>query len=210
MALGVGTIAASAIGHRLARRIGPGPTLVLGFGISGAGWLLLALAPLNVYGIAAFALMLLMYGVGAVFIFINFLALRQSVTPGPHARPHDQHHALADPAAGRARAHCVGGWLGQHYGLRATLGFAGSAALLLCAHGLAAAGHSQRQDVADVQGGSGCAFFVGGRALSGQCPAARAVVRADWSTIPMTKHQWRRQSGRHKLPPRGPLLSNEL
>ena len=82
VALGVGTIAASAIGHRLARRFGPGPILVAGFGVCGAGWLLLALAPLNAYGVAAFPMMLLMYGVGAVFIFINFLALRQSVTPG--------------------------------------------------------------------------------------------------------------------------------
>jgi hypothetical protein len=42
VALGLGTIAASAVGHRLARRFGPGPMLVSGFGICGAGWLLLA------------------------------------------------------------------------------------------------------------------------------------------------------------------------
>jgi hypothetical protein len=82
VALGVGTVVASAIGNRVARRIGPGPNLVLGFGICGAGWLLLALAPIGAYGIAAYALMLLLFGVGAVFIFINFLSLRQSVTPG--------------------------------------------------------------------------------------------------------------------------------
>ena len=104
--------------------------LVLGFGICGVGWLLLALAPLNALGVAAFALMLLMFGVGAVFIFINFLALRQSVTPAPHARAHDQHHALADPAAGRSRR--AARWLaGEHFGLRAALGFAGISALLL-------------------------------------------------------------------------------
>jgi len=44
------------------RRFGPGPTLVLGFAISGTGWLLLSLAPLNMLGIVAYALMLLMFG----------------------------------------------------------------------------------------------------------------------------------------------------
>jgi len=43
--LGVGTVFASANGHRVVRRLGPGPTLVLGFAISGSGWLLLAVAP---------------------------------------------------------------------------------------------------------------------------------------------------------------------
>ena len=93
--LGVGTVLASANGHRVVRRLGPGPTMVLGFAISGTGWLLLSLAPLNAFGVVAYALMLMMFGVGAVFIFINFLSLRQSVTPGTHARPHDEHHALA-------------------------------------------------------------------------------------------------------------------
>ncbi|HUE12479.1 MAG TPA: MFS transporter, partial [Steroidobacteraceae bacterium] len=83
VALGLGTVAASALGYRVVRRLGPGPTLVLGFAICGSGWLLLACAPLNRIGIAAYAVMLLSYGMGAVFIFINFLSLRQSVTPGP-------------------------------------------------------------------------------------------------------------------------------
>jgi predicted MFS family arabinose efflux permease len=130
VALGVGTIAASAVGHRLARRFGPGPVLVSGFGICGAGWLLLAVAPLNSYGVAAFPIMLLMYGFGAVFIFINFLALRQSVTPAPMLgrMTSTMRWLILLPAGPGA---LWGGWLGQHYGLRATLGFSGSAALLL-------------------------------------------------------------------------------
>ena len=56
---------------------------MLGFAVCGAGWLLLALAPANAWGVAAFALMLVLFGVGAVLIFINFLALRQAVTPEP-------------------------------------------------------------------------------------------------------------------------------
>jgi MFS family permease len=130
VALGLGTIAASALGHRLARRFGPGPLLVSGFGICGAGWLLLAVAPLNAYGVALYPLMLLMYGTGAVFIFINFLALRQSVTPGPMLgrMTSTMRWLILLPAGPGA---LWGGWLGEHYGLRATLGFAGVTGLLL-------------------------------------------------------------------------------
>jgi len=130
VALGGGTVAASAIAHRLTRRIGPGPLLVLGFGICGAGWLLLAVAPLNGYGVAAYAMMLLMFGVGAVFIFINFLALRQSVTPGRMLgrMTSTMRWLILLPAGPGA---LLGGWLGQHFGLRVTLDFAGGTALLL-------------------------------------------------------------------------------
>jgi len=130
VALGAGTIGASAIAHRLGRRIGPGPVLVLGFGICGAGWLLLANAPVNAYGVAAFALMLFMYGVGAVFIFINFLALRQSVTPGRMLgrMTSTMRWLILLPAGPGA---LLGGWIGERYGLRTTLAFAGSTALLL-------------------------------------------------------------------------------
>jgi predicted MFS family arabinose efflux permease len=130
VALGVGTVLASATGHRVARRLGPGPTLVLGFAISGGGWLLLSVAPLNVFGIAAYALMLLMFGVGAVFIFINFLSLRQSVTPAPMLgrMTSTMRWLILIPAGPGA---LLGGWLGEHLGLRVALGFAGTAALLL-------------------------------------------------------------------------------
>src|SRR6202790_1494896 len=130
VALGVGTVAASALGHRLARRFGPGPILVFGFGVCGAGWLLLAFAPLNAYGVAAYPITLLMYGMGAVFIFINFLALRQSVTPGRMLgrMTSTMRWLILIPAGPGA---LLGGWLGEQVGLRAALGFAGTTALIL-------------------------------------------------------------------------------
>jgi len=130
VALGMGTIGASAIGHRLARRFGPGPMLVSGFGICAFGWLLLASAPLNSWGIAAYPVMLLMNGIGAVFIFVNFLALRQSVTPARMLgrMTSTMRWLILTPAVPGA---LWGGWLGDHYGLRASLGFAGVTAMLL-------------------------------------------------------------------------------
>jgi MFS family permease len=128
--LGVGTVLASANGHRVVRRLGPGPTMVLGFAVSGTGWLLLSLAPLNALGVLAYALMLMMFGVGAVFIFINFLSLRQSVTPGPMLgrMTSTMRWLILIPAGPGA---LLGGWLGERFGLRTALGFAGCTALTL-------------------------------------------------------------------------------
>lgn len=132
VALGIGTIIASSIGYRLARRIGPGPTMILGMAISGAGWLLLALAPLNTLGVVAYALMLFMFGVGAVFIFVNFLAMRQAVTPGPMLgrMTTTMRWLILLPAGPGA---LIGGFLGEHLGLRVPLGCAGIASLVLAA-----------------------------------------------------------------------------
>jgi MFS family permease len=130
VALGVGTVFASVFGHRVVRRLGPGPTLVLGFAISGAGWLLLALSPQGTLGIVAYTLMLLMFGAGAIFIFINFLSLRQSVTPAPMLgrMTSTMRWLILLPAGPGA---LLGGWLGEHLGLRSALGFAGGTTLLL-------------------------------------------------------------------------------
>jgi MFS family permease len=132
VALGAGTVLASALGSRVVRRLGPGPTMVLGFALSGFGWVVLACAPLNRVGIAAYPLMLMSYGVGSVFIFINFLSLRQSVTPGPMLgrMTSTMRWLILLPAGPGA---LIGGWLGEHVGLRTALGFAGGTALLLAA-----------------------------------------------------------------------------
>jgi MFS family permease len=132
VSLGVGTVGASLIGYRVARRVGPGPTMLLGFAICGLGWLLLACAPINRLGIVAYASMLFLYGVGAVFIFVNFLALRQAVTPGAMLgrMTSTMRWLILLPAGPGA---LWGGWLGEHVGLRAALGFSGVAALLVAA-----------------------------------------------------------------------------
>jgi MFS family permease len=130
VALGIGTVCASTMGYRVVRRIGPGPTLVLGFGVCGLGWLLLSVAPLNSFGVAAYAVMLLTYGVGAVFIFVNFLALRQSVTPGPMLGRMTSTMRWLILLPGGPGA-LLGGWLGDHVGLRSALAFGGTTASLL-------------------------------------------------------------------------------
>jgi MFS family permease len=65
-----------------------------------------------------------------VFIFINFLALRQAVTPAPLlGRMTSTMRWLTLLAAGPGAL--LGGWLGEHAGLRWALGFAGGVSMLL-------------------------------------------------------------------------------
>jgi len=130
MGVGVGTIAGSVLGRRISHRIGPGPCLVMGFVITGGGWLLVAATPAGPFGVAAFALMMMMFAGGAVFIFINFLALRQAVTPSPLlGRMTSTMRWLTLLAAGPGAL--LGGWLGEHVGLRSALFFAAGSTLLL-------------------------------------------------------------------------------
>jgi len=134
VAMGIGTVLASIFGHRFTRRVGPGPSLICGFAVCGAGWLMLALMPSNPWGVAGFALVLLMFGIGAVLIFINFLALRQAVTPEPLlGRMTSTMRWLTLLPAGPGAL--IGGYLGEHFGLRSALVFAGLGALLLVGHG---------------------------------------------------------------------------
>jgi MFS family permease len=103
---------------------------VLGFAASSQGWLLLAFAPVGPLGVAMFAYMLFSFGVGAVLIFINFLSLRQAVTPAPllGRMTSTMRWMILLPAGPGA---LLGGWIGEHLGLRWSLGFAGCGALLL-------------------------------------------------------------------------------
>ena len=128
--MGAGTVLSSLFGHRISRRLGPGPCLVLGIAVCGLGWLAVSVAPANAWGVAVFASMLLCFSFGAVLIFINFLALRQAVTPEPllGRMTSTMRWLILLPAGPGA---LIGGWLGEHYGLRASLAFAGGAALLL-------------------------------------------------------------------------------
>ena len=132
MGVGLGTVLGSVFGRRVSQRIGPGPCLVVGYAIVGTGWTLAAIAPAGPLGVAAFALMMALFSVGAIFIFINFLALRQAVTPEPLlGRMTATMRWLSLLAAGPGAL--FGGWLGEHLGLRWALGFAGLSSWVLVA-----------------------------------------------------------------------------
>ena len=129
-ALGLGTVMASVLGSRLSQRVGPGPAIVIGFGFCGLGWLLPALAPTGTAGVAAFVVMLVLSGVGGVLVFINFLALRQAVTPEAYLgrMTSTMRWLILLPAGPGA---LMGGWLGEHFGLPTAMGAAGVLSLTL-------------------------------------------------------------------------------
>ena len=128
--LGFGTVLAALVGHRISRHLGPGPSMTMGIGSCSLGWTLLAMAPVGPLGVAIFALNLMLFGLGAVLMFINFLALRQSVTPAPMLgrMTSTMRWLILLPAVPGALA---GGWLGEHVDLRASLAFSGGFGLLL-------------------------------------------------------------------------------
>ncbi len=131
MLAGIGSLSATAAIGRLNRRLGFGPTMLAGLLGTGIGWLLLAAASggeLTASALFGFGLFVLDFS-GMVF-FINYLTLRQAVTP--------------DPLLGRVTATMIcltvatapfgglaGGWIAEHAGLRATLLVAGLGAILL-------------------------------------------------------------------------------
>lgn len=128
--LGFGTVLASLVGHRISKHFGPGPSMTIGIGSCSLGWLMLAVAPLGPWGVAIFAANLMLFGLGAVLMFINFLALRQAVTPAPMLgrMTSTMRWLILLPAAPGA---LIGGWLGEHVNLRASLAFSGVCGLVL-------------------------------------------------------------------------------
>jgi MFS family permease len=135
VALGVGTILASSISNRVASRIGPGPALVLGVACCASGWTVLAIVPPGPAGVFAFAFMLASFGVGGVFLFVNFLALRQSVTPTPLLGRMTSTMRWLILLPGLPGA-LVGGLLGEYVSLQAALAFSGGVATCLAIWGI--------------------------------------------------------------------------
>lgn len=118
--LGLGSVLASLLGHRISRTLGPGPSMIAGFVICAVGWGVLSLCQANVWGVIGFGFMLFCFAVGGVFIFVNFLALRQAVTPTSMLgrMTSTMRWLILLPAAPGA---LFGGWLGEHFGLRSAM-----------------------------------------------------------------------------------------
>lgn len=136
VALGVGSIAAGLAGPRLSKRLGPGPTLLLGIALTGLGWTQLVLLKTVVPAIIGFALMLMGFAAGATLLFINFLAIRQSVTPSPMLgrMTTTMRWLILLPAGPGA---LLGGWLGEHTSMSTPILIAGLGAMLTSCAGLA-------------------------------------------------------------------------
>ena len=131
MAAGVGSLAAAGAAHRCNARFGFGPTMIGAMAGTGVAWLVLGSAT-GSHAVASvvFGFGLFLLDFGAMTFFINYLTLRQTVT--------------ADHLLGRVTATMIalsvslaplgglaGGWIAEHWGLRAPLLLAGAGALVL-------------------------------------------------------------------------------
>jgi predicted MFS family arabinose efflux permease len=131
MAGGLGCVIAAASAERLARRFGVGPLIVYGLLLTAFGWQTFGLirGPAAVATVALGVGMLL-FDFGAVLWGINYLSLRQAITPDRLlGRMTATMRFLAIAAA--PLGSLVGGALATGIGLRPTLWVVGSLGIVL-------------------------------------------------------------------------------
>ena len=129
MVSGLGSLAAASFTTRFNARFGMGPTMLGGITGTGVAWLLVA-ASSGPAAAVIFGVGLLALDLAAMTFFINYLSLRQAVTP--------------DRLLGRVTATMIcltvataplggllGGLIGEHLGLRYAIAFAGAGAVVL-------------------------------------------------------------------------------
>jgi MFS family permease len=131
MTAGLGSLAAASLVAPLNKRFGMGPTMLAGIAGTGVAWVVMGSAggPFWVASIV-FGGGLFLLDLAAMIFFINYLTLRQAVTP--------------DRLLGRVTATMIcltistaplgglaGGWVAEHWGLRTAMLLAGVGALIL-------------------------------------------------------------------------------
>jgi MFS family permease len=131
MVAGLGSLAAAGVTAHLNARFGMGPVMLWGIAATGVAWLVMGSAG-GGWWLASitFGLGLFLLDLGAMIFFINYLSVRQSVTP--------------DRLLGRVTATMIcltvstapiggvaGGWVADNYGLRTAMLLVGAGALLL-------------------------------------------------------------------------------
>lgn len=131
MVAGLGSLAAAGVTATLNTRFGMGPVMLGGIAGTGAAWLVMGSASGSLWVASlVFGGGLFLLDLGAMIFFINYLTLRQAVTP--------------DRLLGRVTATMIcltvstaplgalaGGWVAEHYGLRTAMLLAGAGALIL-------------------------------------------------------------------------------
>lgn len=131
MVSGLGSLAAANVTQRLNARFGMGPTMLGGIAGTGVAWLTVgsAFGPYwlasAIFGVGLFALDL-----SGMIFFINYLSLRQAVTPD-RLLGRVTATMIALTVSTAPLGGLIGGWVGEHYGLRAAVLLSGIGALVL-------------------------------------------------------------------------------
>jgi MFS family permease len=131
MTAGLGSLAAAGVTMHLNQRFGMGRTMLGGVGGTGVAWLVIG-ASSGSFWVASllFGGGLFLLDLAAMIFFINYLSLRQALTPdrllGRVTATLISLTVAAAPLGGLA-----GGWIGDHLGLRAAMLMAGAGAVVL-------------------------------------------------------------------------------
>ncbi|HEX7559769.1 MAG TPA: MFS transporter, partial [Usitatibacter sp.] len=118
MTAGLGSLGAAAATARLNARFGMGPTMLGGLGGTGIAYLVMGTAH-GSYWIASllFGGGLFLLDLTGMIFFINYLSLRQAVTPD-RLLGRVTATMIALTVATAPLGGLAGGWIGEHYGLR--------------------------------------------------------------------------------------------
>ena len=131
MLAGLGSLGAAGAVEPLNRRFGFGPTLLAGLFGTGVAWLAIGSATGGeVTASVMFGLGLAALDFSAMVFFINYLTLRQSAAPEA-MRGRVIATMICVTVAAAPLGGLAGGWLAQHFGLRAAIFSAGGGAMLL-------------------------------------------------------------------------------
>jgi len=131
MMAGVGSLAAATFTAHFNARFGMGPTMLGGLAGTGIAWMAMASA-MGPQWLASllFAGSLFLLDLSAMVFFINYLTLRQAVSPD-RLLGRVTSTMIALTVAAAPLGGLMGGWTAEQIGLRATLFIAGAGALVL-------------------------------------------------------------------------------
>ena len=128
---GVGFLIASFGVQHVNSRFGVGRVMLGGLYATGLAWLLIALVSQGSWAAVHLSLAIFVLDLGAMLFFINYLTLRQSVTPD-HLLGRVTSTMIFLSIACAPLGSLTGGAMAEMFGLRMTIGVAGLSGLLLC------------------------------------------------------------------------------
>jgi MFS family permease len=130
MIAGLGFLLASGTCQWFNRRYGVGPIMLIGLSMSGISWLMVAAVSAERFTMLHFGFALFFFDFGAMLFFINYLTLRQAVTPN-HLRGRVTSTLIFISVSLSPLGSLAGGVMGEFFGLRATIAIAGVGGVLL-------------------------------------------------------------------------------
>jgi MFS family permease len=130
MMAGVGFLVASATCQWNNRRFGVGNVMLMGLTLTGLSWLLVASVQPGGWAALQLGAALFLFDLGAMLFFINYLSLRQAVTP-PHLRGRVTSTLIFIAVSLAPVGSLVGGLMAEWLGLRGTIAACGVIGLLL-------------------------------------------------------------------------------